>query len=102
MKQADLGTLLFCSMRYAYGRCTYIVDDVVRIVREHFAACTKLERDNLLRDLSTELGRADERGVLLGGQSNHDAWEQLWSWMVDQSNAVSAETPPPLSRLVNR
>lgn len=90
MKPDDIDTLLFCSMRYAYGRFTYIVADVCRIVREQYAHCSDSDQLNLLRDLDTELRRAESRKETLGGDDNHARWVALRDWMASHGSVPTA------------
>jgi hypothetical protein len=57
MSPRDLGALLHYSMRYAMGRMTYAVDDVTRLMREHWHVIDQNGREQIAEDLRREIER---------------------------------------------
>ena len=80
---SELGTLLICSVRYAMGRMTYVVDDVCNLVQLYAGALSKKDRDVILHDVNEEIKRATREGRLLGMQSDHNRWCALLQFLGD-------------------
>jgi hypothetical protein len=77
----ELGDLLICSVRYAVGRMTYIVDDVCNLIFAHYRECLEKDQAVLLSDLERELRLAREKGKLIGNEFTHKQWEEAHRFM---------------------
>ena len=53
----ELGTLAICSVRYALGRQTYIVDDVCQIVTKNWGGISESVKKTIKRDVRSEIAR---------------------------------------------
>jgi hypothetical protein len=74
----DLGVMLQLSVRYALGRSTYVVGEVIDLLRGHWHAVERRERACILADIRTELERARAAKRTVGDQQDHDQWEAVW------------------------
>ncbi len=72
MNRAHLETLLICSVRYALGRSTYIVDDVCQIVRAHIPELTINAITVIMRDILIEINRKYK-----GHTCDFESWTKL-------------------------
>lgn len=84
MSPIDTGLLLHYAMRYAMGRYTYAVDDMVRMIREQWQWLTTGDRNQLLADLDSNVRRHENDGKTLGAEYTFKQWRDLRDWMVEQ------------------
>lgn len=76
MNAADLGTLLVCSVRYAIGRQSYIVEDVCRMVRDNWKNIERNDQIAIARDAREYV--ASEKGAY------REPWDALLDWILEQ------------------
>lgn len=83
LKNAD-SMMLLLSVRYALGRCTYIVSEVCGWVRLHWPELDVNIRALIMREVSQRLEMADRTGDLVGMQMDHNQWADLHDWMKEK------------------
>lgn len=84
VRDSTLSMLMLYAVRYAMGRRSYCVDEVVRAVMANRGAITDADRAVMLRDIA-DAALAGE----LGDQCDADRWRRL---------AAELRDPPRLER----
>ena len=69
-----LRTLLFCSVRYAVGRQTYMPNLVQEIVREHAIVLSRKDREQLASEIETMPNLGDP-GI------DEPEWRRFIAWL---------------------
>ena len=72
----DMAILLICSVRYALGRMTYIVDDVTGICRTYAPEVDQGTLDVLKKDIREALQKAERENRTVGMAMDHEKWRQ--------------------------
>ena len=75
MNQKDLDTLIICSFRYALGRRTYVVDDVIDLIIKYESKLGDWIKERICYEISYELERKGYTG--LGMEMDKEAWIEL-------------------------
>jgi hypothetical protein len=73
----DLGAVLHYAMRYAFGRFTYAVDDVARLIRQHWNSIDENGREQIAAELAREIARTESHGHVVGADWSHRIWCEL-------------------------
>ena len=68
----ELNTLLVCSFRYALGRMTYIVSEIVRIILRHKEELQPKTKKLMIREIKWALDHNQA-----GMQCDRQQWERL-------------------------
>ena len=69
--------ILICAVRYALGRMSYIVENVVRYVYYKRKTLSKACRDIIVRDIYEERDRYHAMGHTLGMEQDEKQWIAL-------------------------
>jgi hypothetical protein len=72
-----LWSLLLCSFRYALGRRSYVVSEVIEIFNKHKDDLEEFQRNQIVREVEAEFNVCVELKVPLGDSINHREWEQF-------------------------
>ena len=70
-------TLYLCSLRYAMGRRSYIVGDIVDLYSRVAPHLTRPQREQVASEIREELRRAAQTGSTLGHDIDHADWTLL-------------------------
>lgn len=73
----DVYRWLQMSLRYAMGRRTYVVGEVIEDVERFFTKFSKAERRWIIEEIERELERAASEGRTLGDEGDHQDWKAL-------------------------
>ena len=93
MNPKHLETLLICSVRYALGRMTYIVEDVASLVEVYVDDLDKRVHEIIMRDILEELRLAESLGKTLGSQYDQDVWVKLYKTLEEKLERKIDEVP---------
>ena len=80
LKGTDLSFLLVSALRYAMGRASTAPSSTDGLIRKCWPEIPEGQRDVIIRDLSEELARAEDKWTTLGHQCDHDMWSRLLAW----------------------
>jgi hypothetical protein len=72
-----LYVMLLCSVRYAIGRQSYVVEIVRDLIKEYEKHLSQDEQNQIYLEVSRELERCNKLGTTLGAQMDHDMWQKL-------------------------
>jgi len=95
MSDADACTVLVCSVRYAMGRRSYVVGEVIDVLKRYHRAMSREQFKRLRDEISEELRRSRVAGIHLGDKMDDDAWTDCVAWMnenVDDGQPQSGST----------
>jgi hypothetical protein len=79
LERNELQTLVICSVRYALGRKSYIVEDVCDIVKYNIIRLDKNTAEVILEDIGRKLDDAKKRGGFVGHEADHNRWVELYN-----------------------
>lgn len=81
MNKKELGTLIICSLRYCFGRATYMPSDVVAIAKKIWGDLDKEDKLVIQRDLREALATRD-----MGHDCDVAMWNGFARWMEAEEN----------------
>lgn len=86
MNKKSLGTLIICSLRYCFGRCSYMPSDVVAIAKKNWGDLDKEDKLVIQRDLREAIATRD-----MGHDCDVAMWRNFAKW-IEEREARSQES----------
>lgn len=91
VNNADLGTMLICSVRYALKRTSYVTDEVANSVRRYWAFLSHGNQATILCDLREALEGARIRSDMVGHAVDHRIWQGLLDQLDEKEGGANAK-----------
>lgn len=85
MNRKDLGTLIVCSLRYCFGRCSYMPSDVVAIAKKNWGDLDKEDKLVIQRDLRETIATRN-----MGHDCDVVMWNNFAKW-IEETEGVKNE-----------
>jgi len=73
----DLYVFLTCTLRYALGRSSYIVSDVINLLTKYECCLEPWQFEGMIREIRNELSRCERNKMFCGMEMDHNAWRKF-------------------------
>lgn len=83
--------MLMCSVRYALGRSTYVVQEVADLVKKYGPLLSLSQRSRLLADVREKLEQARVWSGAIGEEVDHRIWQNLVDFLDQLPGGANAQ-----------
>ena len=82
MKTNDINTLIICSFRYALGRKTYVVQEIIDIIHRHYDDLNFSAKNLIVREIRKEIV-CNNAGMTCDQRD----WQLCHDWLLNKMRA---------------
>lgn len=98
----EMWLFLICSLRYAMGRRSAVVSDVIESIDKHFSVLPRHQQLQIIKEIVIELRLAEDGNKTLGDPMDHKAWRNAVNVLCKKYTTLNKDVISPLQEIKRR